>query len=202
MLSEGKLRTLIVSGVKSSRVVHLTVYKEGWTPVVIEAGGSQVIKYLGTQYDADYTSAAERLRAEELLKVAAKVIVRTRASAESKAMVMTKSILPKITYACKFGSLTTGDLVRMDSILAEFHRRVSQNLSGHAKVLLYMDKEQMGLGFTSITDAIENDKWGLVIRGLRSADETPLATGGLLERAVTQGAGGLGLGSRSFCRLR
>ena len=78
-LSLEKMRHLILGKAKSKKDLDITIYTYGWVPVRVEAPTAKVFKYLGTQYDSEYTSKADLEKAFLLIQRASAVINVTRA---------------------------------------------------------------------------------------------------------------------------
>ena len=185
MLSMEKMRHLVLGRTKDKKDIDITIYTYGWIPVKVAAPVAKVFKYLGTQYDSDYSSKADLEKAYLLILRATSVINATRATAESKNVVMQACVLKKISYPCKFGTLSRTDMKRLDSVLDSFYKKITRNMNSHPASLLHMTVEDFGLGLPSCFDLVQLEKWGYFCRGLKSSDETASATHALLERILS-----------------
>ena len=181
-LSENKIRSMTVGDAKGAGDVM--VYKYGWVKSIVKSGGGKPLKYLGAMYEKTFSGVADRDKATQLLQKASAVILKTCSSAESKMTVMKTSTIPKVTYACKMGAGTEENFKKAQTVLAAFHRKVAKHMVSAPAALLYMPKKETGLGFASLGDALQLEKWGMVVRGLRSEGKTELAMQANLEMAL------------------
>ena len=97
---------------------------------------------------------------------------------------MQACVLKKISYPCKFGTLSRSEMKRLDSVLDSFYKKITRNMNSHPASLIHMAAEDFGLGLPSCFDLVQLEKWGYICRGLKGSVETVSATHGLLERIL------------------
>ena len=178
-LSRQKFRKLAINGDLEAPVV---VYGPGWVEVALpEQDGASMVN-LGLTADTKYTG---KLQLDLLQKAARQhcgITQRSKASSTTKMMVYKTSIIRKLAYAGKFLPVSLTALRSLDKIGDGFIRAITKATPSWPAALLYGDHAQGGAGFTRISDAINSDKYGEMVRGLAGGPRMRRTMEGLLRR--------------------
>ena len=196
-----KLRSLLMEWgheMSDALLPRLRIYKRGWVlkevgvgwKIPVEgadliASKTHSIKYLGCQIDSDNQS--ERLFQETLLmiKKMCRTIGSKKASAEVKAAAASLRVISMATYRGAAGPWSLEKLREWGKPLEALYRKISKCMKSFPTQLLYTDAaDQGGLGFTCLSDRIQEEKYARLHRCLVTGGDSAVAADGLLLRGA------------------
>jgi hypothetical protein len=161
---------------------HITVHIENWTPMEVKMRADGNLKHLGVLWDMDLGNETQRLQMERYLKEALAYIMSRRASARCKLIAITKCVIPKIIYVCKFMGWTIDQYEKLERLISTALRTTMKHLPGFPNDLLYIPRDEGGMGFTSLVDIVQRTKYRMQQR-LYDDDESFHAADSLMSRA-------------------
>ena len=143
------------------------------------------IKCLGVLYDLDYSGTSQYEASRKMLIMIMKVLAKKRASPETVEAVITTSLLNKAAYQGVLSNWNLAQTLLLDDIYAKELRKRSKHMASHQGDNLFQPADQMGMGFTRLAYLIQERKYGLMVRAMRSDRYTRWA----MEMMVARGAG-------------
>ena len=130
----------------------------------------------------DLGNETQRGQIEQYLREALAYVMARRASARCKILAINKCIVPKVLYVCKFMGWSLAQYEHLEAIVSAALRKVSRNAPGFPTDLLYIAKEDGGMGYESLVDITQRTKHRMYQR-LLDDDHTNMVASGLLARA-------------------
>ena len=151
----------------------------GWSPEVPHS-----IKYLGCHIDSN--NLYETIFQETLIMIRqmCRTIGRKKASAEVKASAATLRVKSMATYRGAVGPWSLEKLREWDKPLESLYRKISKCMKSFPTQLLYTSADQCGLGFTCLSDRIQEEKFARLHRCITSGGNSKVAADGLLLRSA------------------
>ena len=85
-------------------------------------------------------------------------ILARRASGKCKIIAITKCVIPKLIYICKFMGWTLEQFGKMEKYISSALRKVTRQLASFPGELLYVSRDEGGMGFPSLVDIVHRTK--------------------------------------------
>jgi hypothetical protein len=164
--------------------LNITVHGQRWqeSSVVVKTDGTA--KYLGVRLDMDLTHNTNFRFALDLLTEKCAIIRARKGSADTKYMVLRRSLIEKIAYHGKFMTWDLAQYEKLDSVIQGTYRHITHNMRGFPDALLSTPHALMGLGLDRISDVCQERKASLVHRMSEGCLPTTVAMQGLLIRSL------------------
>jgi hypothetical protein len=160
------------------------IHETGWTPRLVAVLRDGTITYLGVQIDMELSNTTALASSGQVLSDACTRIVGRCGTAESKALVVRKSIMEKVAYGGKFMSWSLKEYESLDKTLARFYRKITGNRASFPEELLFLPRRMLGLGLERISTLCQLRKLSLLYRLSQGLDVTRLHMHGLVERGL------------------
>jgi hypothetical protein len=161
---------------------HITIHGTGWVPMDVKMKTDGNLKHLGVLWDMDLGNETQRIQMEGYIKEALAYITARRASAKCKILAITKCVIPKLIYICKFMGWSLEQYEKLERMISSALRSTTKHLPGFPNELLYLSREEGGMGFTSLVDTVHRTKHRMYQR-LFDDDDSYHAVDSLLTRA-------------------
>jgi hypothetical protein len=147
-LSLAKFRSFALTWGNARRLEDYTlmIHETGWTPRPVAVLRDGTITYLGVQIDMELSNTTALASSGQVLSDACTRIVGRCGTAESKALVVRKSIMEKVAYGGKFMSWSLKEYESQDKTLARFYRKITGNRASFPEELLFLPQRMLGLG--------------------------------------------------------
>ena len=164
--------------------------------------GEGSVKCLGVLYDLDYSGKAQLEASRLQLQTILRIVTRKRASPETIVAVLASSTTNKLAYQGVLSNWSLSQCMELDKLFAKEHRKRSKNMAMSQEEQLFQPASQGGMGFSRLSQTIQERKLGLIDRVMRGDDDQ---TRWAVEMVVARGAGGtcvtLGLWLRMWRRV-
>jgi hypothetical protein len=185
-LSLAKFRSFVLTWGNERRLEDCTlqIHEAGWVPRSVEVLRDGTITYLGVQIDMELSNKTALAASTEVLEVACTRIAGRCGTAESKALVVRKSIMEKIAYGGKFMSWSLKEFESLDKILAGFYKKITGCRAAFPEELVFLPRRLLGLGMERLSTLCQSRKLSLVYRLSQGLDVTRNHIHGLLERGL------------------
>jgi len=171
----------------------ITVYGKGWTPTTVPVKMDGTAKYLGVRLDMDMSHSSNFTFTEDMLREKTAIIVSRMGSADTKHMVMRRSLVEKVAYHGKFMPWDLAQYERLDAILNAAYRRITKNMHSFPGALLALPHSQLGLGLNRFSDVSQERKASLVQRMPEGGTNSRVGMDGLMVRGLhSDGVGPIG----------
>ena len=168
----------------------ITLHTEGWLPTIVRLQHDGTFKHLGILWDMHLSNEQQRTHTLGYLKTALAYVCAKRASNTCKYLAITKCIIPKIIYTAKFMSWTLQQYEELEQPISAAYRKIAKHLPGFPTALLYVERSDGGMGFTSLSDAVQQAKLALHQRLSATPDGCHVASS-LFARAFAMRGQGL-----------
>ena len=160
----------------------IVIHSNGWKPINVHMKTDGNLKHLGVIWDMDLSNETQRSLLTTYLRESLAYVSAKRASSRCKIIAITKCIIPKVLYTCKFMGWTLVQYKELEKIVSAALRKAAKLLPGFPTDLLYMSKQEGGLGYDSLVDIVHRTKHRMYQRLLDTSDLCLVASG-LLARA-------------------
>jgi hypothetical protein len=183
-LATDKFRAFAINwGNQNIRMGHeIVIHTKGWEPIEVHMKTDGNLKHLGVLWDMDLSNETQREQVTTFLRESLAYVCAKRASIRCKMIAITKCIIPKVLYTCKFMGWTLEQYKELEKIITVAMRKASKLLPGFPTNLMYMSRQEGGLGYDSLVDIIHRTKNRMYQRLLDTTDMCLVASG-LLARA-------------------
>jgi hypothetical protein len=158
------------------------IHSTGWKPIEVHMKSDGNLKHLGVVWDMDLSNETQRIQLTTYLRESLAYVVAKKASIRCKMIAISKCVIPKIIYTCKFMGWTLEQYKELERIISAAMRTASKLLPGFPTDLLYMSRQEGGLGYDSLVDIVHRTKNRMYQRLLDTRDLCLVASG-LLARA-------------------
>lgn len=177
-----KLRAFcILAPARRTEKHSFTIHDANWQPHPVSFSPSGSLVYLGAHIPIDPASDSfDQVLLN--LRHTLNVLTRRRASAATKLMVLTSSIIPRFSYRCALASWSLQRYRRLDIPIQIFYRAITHNLSSFPSLLLYAAPTMGGLGLPRLSDKIMLAKLHIMLRCQASDDNVQHAMNSMLCR--------------------
>jgi hypothetical protein len=140
------------------------------------------LKHLGVIWDMDLSNNTQRVQIETYLREALAYIMARRASNRCKVTAIVKCVIPKLLYILKFMGWTMAQYEQLERQISAALRKTANLMAGFPADLLYVPKNEGGMGFDSLVDIVHRTKHRMYQR-LLDDDDSQHAASSLLSRA-------------------
>ena len=161
---------------------HILIHGKGWTATEVQMRTDGNLKHLGVLWDMDLGNNTQRAQTEDFLKEALAYILARRASARCKVIAITKCVIPKLLYVLKFMGWTLEQYEQLERQISSTLRQVAKHIRGFPTDLLYVSRDDGGMGFDSLVDIVHRTKHRMYQR-LCDDGDSHHAANSLLARA-------------------
>ena len=160
----------------------IVIHTKGWVPMTVPLKTNGSLKHLGVTWDMELGNDTQRNQLENYLSEALAYIVARRASTQCKILAITKCVIPKILYVCKFMGWTLAQYDHLESLISRALRQILKLPHSFPSELLYISKSESGMGFDSLVDITHRAKHRMYQRLLDDQFSSPVASS-MLARA-------------------
>ena len=163
----------------------LIVYDQYWRPIAVPFAANGSVEYLGIVHDIGGGGLSQwNLTVAEIRTSVAK-LWKKKASATLKWLVISISLYEKIAYSASLCPWTIREYEALDKLLRPLFRSITKNLQTFPNQLIHMARP-LGLGFTSISDFINERKKSKLDRLLHGSAMDKAVMESLLKRAAEE----------------
>jgi hypothetical protein len=137
---------------------EVIIHGQGWTEAAVTLQGDGSLKHLGVFWDMDMTNYSQRQALMTRLRGALAHVTTRKASAGAKWMTIKTCIFPQVAYVAKFMPWSLQEFDALEQLVSQAIKVITKNRRDTAAALLYGPTSHAGLGFTSLTDVIHQQK--------------------------------------------
>lgn len=152
-------------------MTELIIHIAGWKRVIVSMQMDGSFTHLGVVWDMDVTNSTQFNNALHKLKHSLAVLLQSKASASIKIKVMELVLYSQIIYDTKFASWPLHQYQQLDSIVTTAVKQITNNMVSYPTDLIYMKKDQMGLGIKQLSVCIQEAKYAIYQRAIHSMDD-------------------------------
>ena len=193
-MSRDKLRRVVhtwAGNAPATPMPAMYIHEYGWIPHAITATTDGSTNYLGVAYDADNSGKTPLASILSTVKTACSITANVNASDTTKRETILCSTLAKGRYTGKLTNLTLSQYRTVDKVFNQFHRNTTKNLHGFPADLLYLSWKYGGLDLPRFSEAVQLDKYQMLLSALQATGSIHNAAQAHLHRAVRNVQGDL-----------
>ena len=161
-------------------VVH-SLQNGRWTPTAVairDYTAEEAVKYLGVTVDLGEKDKTSYQQVGLMVERCLRSVQAHRFDRNLQIDAITCSIYAKVRYRGKLASWSLREYEELDRVVAASVRKILRLMPSMATELIYM------VGLTRLTDLIQKDKIGVIVRSTYSGGRTQQAVDGIMERAA------------------
>ena len=155
---------------------HIIIHSLGWTPTSVPILQAGDLKHLGIIWGMDLLYLTQLQNAASLLSSWCKYAASSKLSLASKKLALEMATYQKIIYYARFASWDTAQLDSLDRIVGGFIRKIHKSVHSVPADLLFLPKQQGGLGYKRLSHEIYKAQFALFWRLMSSSGSSKLAT--------------------------
>ena len=164
------------------------IHTYNWEPHPIRAAtersADSTTKYLGVPYDADNSGKTAMAQLLGTARLHCQTVAHTKASDTTKLEVVASSTMAKERYTGKLSNLTLSQYRRVDKVFNNFLTTTTKNMRGFPADLLYLSWKFGGLDIMRFSDAVQFDKYQIILSSLLARGPQRHAVEAHLNRAA------------------
>jgi hypothetical protein len=177
---------------------HVVVHRKGWIEERVAIRRMGRIKYLGCLFEGGDGGDAQFDETMKMVREQLGMVMKRKASAGAKAVVINMCVIARACYAAKFCSWGQDRMLRLEKEFSRAYRKVTRNMASFPTELIYMEKRDGGLGFPNFVDRVMASQWSMLVRAVRWQGGVRDAAEGLMERTLREKGGGTSWGRESY----
>jgi len=160
----------------------VTLHDSQWRATSVDLPQNLRMKYLGLEIDLSLDMSQLFKEAKQQLRESIATLETKSASPESLHLSLVTSVYPQLAWKLRFFNSSLKTFRSLDGPINSFLRRITKSTNSFPTSLLYLSKEDNGLGFKRFSTYIQLRKLAMVQQLTKKHNNTSIAINSLLTR--------------------